>query len=281
MPELPEVETIRRRLECVVVRKQLVDFEVLREKSVRGLVTQLLGASITAVSRKSKILQFDFDSPLHLLIHLKMTGQLLYDDGTIRIGGGHPTNDFLNSLPSSHTRAVLHFADSSRLFFNDMRVFGWLKIVPSSELEKEYVGLALDITDPRLVVGDFIARAQGRSVPIKQVIMDNAVVAGVGNIYACDALNLAKIDPRRRANTLSLEELNLLFSTMREVITLGISHGGATVSDFRSIDGLTGTYQNIRRVYKRQGEACFNCGAHIVKEQLGGRGTYYCPHCQV
>jgi formamidopyrimidine-DNA glycosylase len=280
MPELPEVETIRRRLSELVVGKTIAAISVHREKSFQGSPGLLAGAKITALSRRSKIIQIDFDTPLHLLVHLKMTGQLIFDDGTRRVGGGHPTRDFTADLPSKHTRVSVEFSDKSKLFFNDMRVFGWLKVLEPAQLAQEYAGLALDIIDSQLLPEAFIAAAKRRSVPIKQVIMDNAVVAGVGNIYACDALSLARIHPQRPANTLSEAELNRLFSAMREVITLGIQHGGASISNYVTADGLSGTYQNVRLVYKREGEGCPHCTGIIEKLQIAGRGTFFCPKCQ-
>lgn len=281
MPELPEVETIVRRLSTGVVGKKIAKVSVLREKSFRGSPVALEGRTILSVARRSKIIQFNLNSLDHLLVHLKMTGQLILENESGRVGGGHPTGDFTNNLPSSHTRVVLVFDDGSTLYFNDMRVFGWMKVVPHSTLANEYHDLAPDITDPQLTPSHFIKVFATRSTPIKQAVMNNAVVAGVGNIYAADALNLAKIDPHRPANSLQPQEVKRLFDSLKTVIELGIVHGGASIDTFVSLDGLTGRYQDIRRVYKREGLPCPNCQAPVVKVKLGGRGTFFCRECQV
>jgi formamidopyrimidine-DNA glycosylase len=280
MPELPEVETIYRRVNTLLLGKKITQVSVLRAKSFQGDSKLLEGAVITQLSRRGKILQLSLDTSQHILIHLKMTGQLLFEDFHGRVGGGHPTADFLAPLPSRHTRVVVTFSDKSVLYFNDMRVFGWVRVVADDELLAQYSGLAPDIIDPKFTFEQFFASCSTRSTPIKQVIMDNSVVAGVGNIYACDALSLARIDPRRPARLLSKQEALEVFDAMRTVIQLGIQYGGATIHSFVSVDGVTGRYQDVRRVYQRVGEPCPNCAAVIVKIQLAGRGTFLCEQCQ-
>jgi len=280
MPELPEVETIARRLRAVMIDKSIAIIDVLREKSFVGESERLIGAQIAGVERRSKILSFELSNGLYLLIHLKMTGQLIFVAHDTRIGGGHPTADFIESLPSKHTRVIITFTDETKLFFNDMRVFGWIKIVDKSGLDREYQHFAPDIISAEITFTYLLQKLSKRSQPIKQVIMDNSVVAGVGNIYASDALHLAKIDPRKNASVLSRAEVNRLLSAMKNVIQLGIINGGATIHDYKNVDGLTGHYQDIRRVYAREGELCDACGATIIRIKQGGRSTFYCPHCQ-
>jgi formamidopyrimidine-DNA glycosylase len=280
MPELPEVETIARRLRAVLIHKSITIIDVLRKKSFVGESERLIGAQITGIERRSKIISVAFSNGLYLLIHLKMTGQLIFVEGSERIGGGHPTADFIESLPSKHTRAIITFTDETKLFFNDMRVFGWMKIVDQSGLDREYRDLAPDIISAEITSTYLLQKLSKRSQPIKQVIMDNSVVAGVGNIYASDALHLAKIDPRKKASTLSRAEVKRLLAAMKNVIELGIINGGATIHDYKNVDGLTGHYQDIRRVYAREDEACRVCSSIIVRIKQGGRSTFYCPHCQ-
>jgi formamidopyrimidine-DNA glycosylase len=281
MPELPEVETVVTQLKKFLIGKKIQSIDVRKEKSWRGNPDLLIGAKILTISRRSKMLRIHFSNHRNVLIHLKMSGQLLYVEGDIRVGGGHPTADWVDKLPSSHTRVIFTFSDNTKLFFNDQRMFGWVRFAADKKVEEEFAKLAPDIIDPIITPEYLFAKIHHRRVPIKQLIMDNTIVAGVGNIYACDALNLARISPLRSAATLSLEEAKKLVSAMKKVIRLGIEKGGATVhGKYVNVHGLAGKYQDFMRVYSRAGKKCPNCGAKIVKIKLAGRGTFYCPECQ-
>ena len=280
MPELPEVETIAKRLRAVLPGKIIKKIKVLRNKSFSGNPDELAGSKIIGIERRSKIISIKLLNQQYLLIHLKMTGQLLYVDGAVRLGGGHPTDDFVDSLPSKHTRVEIFFTDKTILYFNDMRVFGWIKLVDETGRNKEFALLAPDITDSEITVEYLLKTFAKRKQPIKQVIMDNSVVAGVGNIYASDALHLARIHPARPALTLSSEEVGRLLTSMQTVIQLGIELGGATIQHYKNVEGLIGHYQDVRRVYAREGEPCRDCGTHILRMKQGGRSTFYCPKCQ-
>lgn len=292
MPELPEVETIARRLREVVVGKKIAKVRVLRSKSFVGEAAALHGATITSISRRSKVIQFEFDRPEKMLVHLKMTGQLIYQDKKIRLGGGHPTADWVNELPSKYTRVILELTNSTqlqqseqtaseaKLFFNDLRVFGWLKVLDEVGVIKEFSTLGPDIIDPVITPAYLFEKFQKRGVPIKFALMDNAIAAGVGNIYANDALHLAKINPFRPANSLSLVETELLYKAAVQVISMGIDLGGATIDDYRHVDGFAGKYQTVVRTYGREGLPCVVCKTQIIREKQGGRSTFYCPQCQ-
>lgn len=281
MPELPEVETIARRLIEVILDKQISSIKVLREKSFQGNPTAIIGLRITEVTRKAKVLQFYLSNGLSMLIHLKMTGQLLYQENGKRVGGGHPSDDWVNELPTKHTRVIINFKEGGTLYFNDMRVFGWIKVVDVAGVEQEMAGYAPDIIDPAitpLYLQKVFAR---RSQPIKLVIMDNTVVAGIGNIYANDALHLAKVSPIRPANSLTESEIEAVYKAAIFVINKGIELGGATIDNYRTVDGLAGGYQDIVRVYQREGEKCSECGTLIIRTKQGGRSTFYCTTCQI
>lgn len=280
MPELPEVETIARRLREVLPGKTIAQVTVLRQKSFLGEAASLTNLKITNVERRAKILCFSLSDGRFLLIHLKMTGQLLYVDGAVRLGGGHPTDDFVEPLPSKHTRVIITFSDNTKLFFNDLRVFGWIHTVDNAGKARALAVLAPDIIDPAITAAYLQTLFARRKQPIKQVIMDNTVVAGVGNIYACDALHLAKIDPCIPAQALSSDQIKRLLRAMRTVIKLGIEKGGATIQHYKNVEGLIGHYQDIRRVYAREGEPCLVCGTVIKRIKQGGRSTFYCPKCQ-
>lgn len=282
MPELPEVETIARKLKQVLPGKTVSEITQFHPKSFIGDASLLLNQPILDVSRRAKILRLHFPQGLNILVHLKMTGQLIMVDGQTRVGGGHPTADWVSNLPSKHTRVTIRFSDGVELFFNDQRLFGWLKVQTDQEVQESFAVLAPDITDESVTDNYFQSKIKNRAQAIKQVIMDNAVVAGVGNIYACDALNLAQIHPQRPGKSLSEAEAKRLLAAMKEVITRGVELGGTTFDGkYVDIDGMAGEYQSVVRVYGRQGLACLHCGGTIAKIQLGGRGTYFCTVCQV
>lgn len=281
MPELPEVETIVQRLKNLVASKKVAEIEVLREKSFSGDLQNIVGVMISDVTRRAKLIRIHLSNDLSLLVHLKMTGQLIYVDDEIRMGGGHPTSDWVQDLPSSHTRVVIRFSDDSTLFFNDQRVFGWVRAMDEKMLDNEFSKYGPDVNSPDFTFEYFWSRFDRRTITMKQFIMDNDVVAGVGNIYACDALNLAMINPFRRANEINRDEAKRIYEAMRKVINLGIKLKGATISDYKNVDGFSGGYQDVALVYGKEGESCKNCGGKIIKEKLAGRGTYYCPSCQI
>lgn len=283
MPELPEVETIRRQLSEVLVGKKILNVEVLRKSSFGGDPKKLSGWEIKEVGRKAKVIEMFFKGKEEMvIIHLKMTGQLVYLDGKNRIAGGHPTADWVNKLPSSHTRAIFDFTDGSKLFFNDMRAFGWVRIVNQKKYENEIRKTAPDVTEKEFTLEylSSILKKTGRAV--KLVLLDQEKIGGVGNIYANDALFLARIMPNRKANSLSQEEIEKLLVSTKEVIEKGIKYGGASAADdkFVNIAGLGGKYQDHFLVYQRVGEKCNNCGGKIEKMRIGGRGTFYCSRCQ-
>lgn len=281
MPELPEVETVRRRLQEILPGKKIKSIQVLREKSFRGQKKKLLGLEIKRISRKAKLIRFHFPQKLNLLTHLKMTGQLIFVDDKQRVGGGHPTADWVQDLPSSHTRIIYDFEDDARLYFNDMRVFGWMQVMTDEEVEKYYKKYGPDITDQELTVEYLVDKFSNRSIAIKQAIMINQIMAGLGNIYACDALNVAQIDPHRPARSLKRIEIEKLLAAARQVIAEGLETGGATYDGkYVHVDGLSGSYQDQMKVYGREGEKCYQCGGEIIKDKIGGRGTYYCSDCQ-
>lgn len=282
MPELPEVETIARRLREVLPGKVIRQVSVLAAKSFVGSSDVVVNQTITGVQRRAKVLSLVLSNGLFLATHLKMTGQLIYIDSSIRLGGGHPTADWTHQLPSKHTRIFYHLSDGAQLFFNDQRLFGWMKLLSDVEHEQLFVDHGPDIIDDRVTVEYLLPLLARRSMPIKQVIMDNQVMAGIGNIYACDALNLARISPFRSAKSLTRDEVVTLLSAAKQVINRGVELGGTTFDgSFVGIDGFAGGYQNEVLTYGREGKTCYNCGSNIVKVRLGGRGTYWCPVCQI
>lgn len=281
MPELPEVETVRRQLSEVVVGKRIIGVEVLRRKSFLGDESYLVGKEIGEVKRKAKVLEFEFVGASKVLVcHLKMTGQLVYVSDKKRVVGGHPTADWVAKLPSNHTRVVLVFEDGSKLYFNDMRVFGWLKLVSKMDFQKENELRPVDVIDVGFDSEYLKKKCENSRRPIKLLILDQSLVGGIGNIYANDALNLARINPLRFGNSLKMGEVKKLVKALKLVINKGIELGGASAANYVDLRGMGGSYQDHFLVYKRDGKECKNCGSKILKVKLGGRGTFYCSKCQ-
>lgn len=286
MPELPEVETIVRRLNEVLSQKTIINVQAHKDKSLQGNAHLVIGKEITGVTRKAKLIRFHLPEGLNMLAHLKMTGQFIFiDNKGDRLGGGHPTADWVQDLPSKHTRVSFKLVDTygneHDLHFNDMRIFGWIKVLSDKEVENEFSKYGPDVHTKEASLDYFKDKLSRTRRKIKQVIMDNKVISGVGNIYACDGLNIAKISPEREASSLTEKETEELLNALKEVIQLGIKLGGATIDNYRNVDGFAGKYQDHVMVYGREGESCKNCPGIIQKIKLGGRGTYFCPNCQV
>lgn len=298
MPELPEVETIKRQLGTALTGQKISEVEVLRFKNFEGDKDALIGMTVVGVRRFGKALVIDLaknddaDVPngQSLVIHLKMTGQLIYEPHGVgteqhrshRLGGGHPTGDFLGDLPSIHTRVIVKFVQGGVLFFNDQRMFGWVKQVATDVVEKMSFVSKLGPEPWMISDADWVEILRGTRKPVKVRIMDQDKVAGVGNIYANDALWVAKIDPRRPAKDLTSDEALCLKKAVMDVLDEGILYGGATAFDGKFVDlkGLGGKYQEHFKVYQRTGEKCLRCDGVIVKTMLGGRGTFWCEQCQ-
>jgi len=283
MPELPEVETIKRQLNKLVVGRTIKGIEILREKSFSGDKEWLGAKRIVEVERKGKQLIVRFDvSERVLIIHLKMTGQLIFIEGLKRFAGGHPSPDWVAQLPNRHTRLVVTFNDGTVLYFNDMRVFGYVRLIDRSQAEELFSSKPPDVTDETFSSMYLQKILMASSRAVKVVLMDNTKIGGVGNIYANDALFGAKIDPRRKARSLKRQEVKALCVNLRRVIELGIRMGGATAVDHKyvNLDGMGGSYQDNFLVYSRDGQLCKVCNNKIIKFQLGGRGTYVCEKCQ-
>lgn len=197
-----------------------------------------------------------------------------------RIVGGHPTADWVGTLPSKHTRVIIRFRDGSILYFNDQRVFGWLKVVSVQDKLAFWKRLPPDVIDPEFSVEYLTQVLRHSARPVKLVILDQNKMGGMGNIYANDALWLAEIDPRKPANKLSKTAVKALHTAMIQVLKRGIELGGASESTYKHINGMGGKYQEEYLIYKKDGEHCVRCGGVIKKIKIGGRGTYWCRGCQ-
>jgi formamidopyrimidine-DNA glycosylase len=236
------------------------------------------------VRRRAKVLLIDLSTGYTLVTHLKMTGQLVYVSDAARFGAGHPNDSLINRLPDKSTRVTLEFTDGTHLYFNDQRKFGWMKLVPTLEVPQmafmQKVGpepLPEDFT-PEQFAARFTRRA---NTSIKAALLDQSVVAGVGNIYADESLWGAKIHPKRLVKTITHAEFEKLYIELRAVMNLAIEKGGSTNQNYVNAEGKRGSYMDFARVFRREGLECPRCGTTIIKFKSAGRGTHICPVCQV
>jgi len=286
MPELPEVETVRRGLANLIIGKvvsgEVHDTEKGFPNTSHDVNQFLIGASVTDVRRRAKVLMIDLSTDYSLLIHLKMTGQLVFV-GETRFGAGHPNDSLINDLPDKSTRVTVSFTDGTKLFFNDQRKFGWVRLLPTAEIPNipfmQKVGpepLSADFT-----AKEFIQRLARRpKTNIKAALLDQSVVAGIGNIYADESLWGAKIHPTRLVSLVTDEEKTLLYTEMRAVMNLAVEKGGSSNSTYVNAEGKKGSYMDFARVFRREGLECPRCGSIIEKSRVAGRGTHTCPVCQ-
>jgi formamidopyrimidine-DNA glycosylase len=272
MPELPEVETIRRGLEPLVVgrrieRAAIRDPRLTRPFDPDEVARQIQGERITSLDRRGKYLVVRFESGRVLLIHLRMTGNF-------RVAGGDPAD-------GPHDRAVLRLDNDSDVIYRDIRRFGTWLLVEPHELEPyldERVGE--EPLEKAFRTAALAARLAGRRAPIKAALLDQRTVAGLGNIYADEALWRARIHPLRPAGDLEPDEVRRLHRGLRDALRTGIARQGATLSNYATPDGESGRMQEEFKVYGREGEPCLRCGTPIEKIRVAGRGTWYCPRCQ-
>jgi formamidopyrimidine-DNA glycosylase len=258
MPELPEVETLCRQLRTVILGAEIRKTHTIDPKL--GIIRGLRGKQVCAIHRHGKALAIELEGHFSLLFHLRMTGRLLWQNGN-------------GLLP--HTRLVISFSEG-RLFLIDPRRFATVTV------HKQGNGLPVG-KDP---LEDFNPAylwdmAQYSTLPIKSFLMDQRRIAGIGNIYACEILHQARMDPWRKTNSLSLEEWQGIGEAAGKILQRAIACRGTSVSDWRDLFGKEGEHQGHLLVYAREGTGCYTCGGGIKRQKLNGRGTYYCPTCQI
>lgn len=287
MPELPEVETVRRGLKALIIGKTVRAVTHDTPKSfpnaAKDVEEFLVGAVIIDVRRRAKVLLIDLSTKYTLVIHLKMTGQLVYRSQAAAFGAGHPNESLIGELPDRSTRVTFTFTDNSYLFFNDQRKFGWIRLMPTVEVPNidfmQKVG-------PEPLEASFTAKAfaerfkRRARTSIKAALLDQTVVAGVGNIYADESLWGAKIHPSRLTGSITAAEFERLFTELRAVMNLAIEKGGSTDKNYVNAEGKRGSYLTFARVFRREGKPCPRCGTTIIKTKVAGRGTHICPQCQ-
>ena len=282
MPELPEVETIKRGLERLTLKKKIVRVHVLCEKSWRGYdAERVLEQKIVKFDRRGKALLICLSNGLWMMVHLRMTGQMIYT-GAEKFAAGHPDGNFTAEMPSKHTRVYFDFDDGSHLFFNDQRKFGFIKLLDELGLQEEEFLCKLAPEPWDMTKDEFWARLQKHPKSLlKAVLLDQHVIAGVGNIYADEACFWARIYPGVRVSEVSREVSDKLLDGICKVMQASIDSGGSTMKDYVRADGTKGSYlEKFAQVFRRDGDACRVCGSKILKTRVAGRGTHYCPECQ-
>jgi formamidopyrimidine-DNA glycosylase len=287
MPELPEVEIVRsglmRLLPALQIKSVAFDWPKGFPNSEADVDQFVIGAKVVAVARRAKVLLVELDSKYSLVVHLKMTGQLVFRGKHERFGAGHPGKSLAGKLPDKSTRVTLTFTDDSQLFFNDQRKFGWMRLIPTAEV------MNLDFflkVGPEPLSSDFTWQVfrdrclRRKNSNIKSVLLDQTVIAGVGNIYADETLWGAKIHPATLVKYLSDEQFRTLYEELVMVLKLSIEKGGSTDKNYVNAEGKKGSYLSFARVFRREGQPCPRCGTIIEKIRVAGRGTHICPHCQ-
>lgn len=281
MPELPEVETIKRGLNARIIGLVIVNLEIYTPKSFSANGKDLIDKEVIGVERRAKTIRIKLSSNLNVLIHLKMTGQLIYINSGGRLAGGHPSHDWHAELPNNHTRLAIYFNDGSKLFFNDMRKFGWARVLTDDEILKEFAKYGPEPDSADFTVNYLMDQARRKpSRTIKQFLMDQSIIAGVGNIYADESLFMAKISPFTRASALKQKDWETISKSLKTTLEKGIKYGGTTDSDYVNVDGNKGGMQDYLAVYNRAGLPCLVCGSELAKAKIGDRGTHYCLKCQ-
>jgi formamidopyrimidine-DNA glycosylase len=265
MPELPEVETIKRELEKAVLGKKITEVcvhspKVIREPSAEKFKQGLAGATIKNILRKAKLLIIELSNGKALAIHLKMTGQLIYP------GYG------------KSSRVSFHLSDGKTLDFNDQRLFAELRLVDDWHRLSFVQNLGPEPFE--ISAGQFKVMLAGKKSKIKPLLMDQTFISGIGNLYAAEALFRSRIHPERTANSLSEQEKEKLFSQIQATLGEAIEHKGSSVDQYVQLSGAAGGYARYHKVYNRQAKPCLVCKTPIKRIDLGGRGTYFCPRCQ-
>ena len=287
MPELPEVETVKRGLDRLLPGHTVASVKFDSPKSFPNSpadVNQFLrGARVLGVRRRAKVLLIDLTSGYTLVTHLKMTGQLVFDSPKEHFGAGHPNDSLVAHLPDKSTRVTLGFEDGSSLFFNDQRKFGWMRLLPTDTVtDLPFIAkLGPEPLEPGFTWQVLRERLKRRARSnVKSALLDQTVLAGVGNIYADEALWGAKIHPSTLVGQVSARQIQRLHQELLAVLRLSIDQGGSSNHTYVDAEGNRGSYMKFANVFRRDGQPCPRCGTTIAKLRVAGRGTHICPKCQ-
>ncbi len=300
MPELPEVETIKNDLKEKIKNKTISQIKIKNASTIKNGLNffrnKLKNAELKDIKRSGKLLVFVLEKPknkkFYLLIHLKMTGQLIYCDRKNFVIGGHVNSKkekekvnkgLFNDLcqPNKYTRLIFVFSDGSQLLFNDLRKFGYCQIVNEKQLNKILNSFGIEPGQKNFTWDNFKKIFTGRKANIKALLLNQKLIAGIGNIYADEILFEAKINPKRKADSLNNNEIRRIFFATQRVIKKAIKYRGTTFSDYIDPSGRKGGFSKLLKVYGREGQKCPRCKNEIIKRiKVAGRGTRYCPRCQ-
>ncbi|MBG1233837.1 bifunctional DNA-formamidopyrimidine glycosylase/DNA-(apurinic or apyrimidinic site) lyase [Aestuariivirga litoralis] len=286
MPELPEVETVKRGLEPVLTGRKILKVETrranLRWAFPDGFAAALEGAKVVSLSRRAKYILVALDHGTSLLIHLGMTGRftVLAPEGANNLGQFYFETGAGEKADGPHDHVVLHLEDGLRLVYSDPRRFGMMDLVPADGKHKLLDELGVEPLGNGLSADYLTTRFKGKAAPMKAALLDQGIIAGLGNIYVCEALWRAQISPTRKAGTVKRDKLEELVRHIRDILNEAILAGGSTLQDFQGTNGEKGEYQQRFKVYDREGEDCLRGDGVIKRIVQSGRSTFYCPKCQ-
>lgn len=285
MPELPEVETIRRDLLKKIKGQKIDGVVVKKDNMVKGhtktFIRKIKGQTIKNISRIGKLMIFDLGNDLNLLVHLKMTGQLVFVKGDKVVAGGHNIPKADNRLPNKYSHIIFTLADDSKLFFNDLRQFGYMRLVSNKIRELLVVAYGIEPLTDSFTLDNFKKVFNSRQTSVKAILLNQKLIAGIGNIYADEICHQAGIKPTRQAGCLTQAEIKNIYLACQIIIKKAIRHRGTTFNDYVDASGKEGNFVKLLKVYGREGQVCQRCRqAKIKKIKITGRGTHLCPKCQ-
>ena len=288
MPELPEVETVKRGLEPVLRGRRIEKVE-MRRSGLRfpfpdGFAELLTGARVQGLSRRAKYILADLDNGFSLIVHLGMTGRftVLSPLGSANLGEFYFEAGAGQGANGPHDHVVLHLEQGVRLVYSDPRRFGMMDLSETSLLNQHRLlkDIGVEPLGNELSADYLVAKFKNKTAPMKAALLDQRIIAGLGNIYVCEVLHRARLSPRRKASSVKREKLEELVRHIRDILNEAILAGGSTLQDFQGADGAKGQYQQRFLVYDREGEPCPNCARPIKRVVQSGRSSFYCSHCQ-
>lgn len=289
MPELPEAQTIKTGLKTKVINKKIKKITARDKKVVKNsqdIIKNLESQKFVAIERLGKLLVFKTSNSKYLLIHLKMTGQLIYKKQEEIIAGGHPfdlkvSNLWGGDLPNKYSKLIIEFSDNSKLFFNTIRRFAYAKLLTSEEQLKELKdNFGIDALSFNVSFSKFKELFSNIKTNIKAFLLNQKKIAGLGNIYVDEILFVSEIRPNRKVNSLSSEEIYRIYKNIKPILRKAVKYKGTTFSNYADAEGKSGGYSRFLKVYGQEGKNCPECKGKIKKKTIAGRGTHFCPKCQ-
>jgi formamidopyrimidine-DNA glycosylase len=286
LPELPEVETIRKDLSNVILNKKITNIiiskpKLIKNSSILFFKQKLINQQINQVNRRGKLLYLELSNQNYLLIHLKMTGQLIYQHQKRIIAGGHSEPKIESILPNKYSHVIFEFSDQSQLFFNDQRQFGYFKIVEQPELNNILQKFGIEPLRSEFTSQNFTNLFAKKTTTVKNLLLNQNAISGIGNIYADEICFHAGIKPTKKIPRLTATEVQKLFQSTKYIIKKAIKFRGTTFNNYRDSNGNIGNFKSQLKVYGRGNLLCLKCQTRKIKKiKHAGRGTHYCPICQ-